>query len=72
MTKTSTATRRPALPQIIATSMIHAQGYTLTAEERAAVVAKADFFESLGLSRTVTLKVIDPWGARIGSIEFNL
>jgi hypothetical protein len=59
----------PKLPIVVAQSVLHAQGYVPTASERAAIDARADFFESEGLCRDVHVAVIDIYsGARIGSI----
>lgn len=62
----------PELPVVIARDMITAQGYTPTVAERAAIVARADFFGSMGLSRGVTVKVNDFHGAHIGNLEFHI
>lgn len=61
-----------ALPVVSAKDMLRAQGYSPTADERAAIVALADEFEAQGLSRKVAIKVCDFEGARIGSLEFHV
>ncbi|WP_336628484.1 MULTISPECIES: hypothetical protein [unclassified Microbacterium] len=61
-----------ALPEVVAGSMIYAQGYVPTRDEHAAIVALADAFEALGLSRRVRVRVHDFQGARIGSLDFHL
>lgn len=71
MTQTS-KTGRPTLPTISALDMIHAQGWKASDAEREAIKARADFFESEGLSREVHLKVVDVYtGARIGTLVYN-
>lgn len=62
----------PELPAVRAADMLRSQAYEPTAEERAAIVARADFFESIGMTRAVTVAVFDFHGARIGSIVFNV
>lgn len=63
----------PALPTVWAVNMYAAQGVKLGSGERAAVVARADFFQSIGLDRSVTLKVVDPrTGERHGSLTYTL
>lgn len=60
------------LPTITALDMLHAQGWKPTADERSAIVAKADFFEANGLSRTVNLSVVDVYtGTKIGQLAFH-
>lgn len=61
-----------ALPVVTAQDMLHAQGYEMTADDRAAVVALADRYETLGIPRRVLLKVCDTDGQRIGALEVNL
>lgn len=61
-----------ALPIVLASDMIRAQGYVPTADERAVIVALADLFEGMGLSRRVSVKVCDFDGVRIGSLEFHV
>lgn len=60
----------PELPTVIAADMLHAQGYTPTAEERAAIVARGDFFAQHGVSRLVRVPVRDFNGLLIGSLDF--
>lgn len=62
---------KSALPTVFAKSMIYAQAWAPTSEERAAITARADFFESIGMSRSVNIKVVDPsTGGVIGSLAF--
>ncbi len=75
MTTTENATRPalPALPVVYAKDMLFAQGYVPTPEELAAIVARADFFESEDMSREVHVKVVDVYtGVRIGSLIFTV
>lgn len=72
-TITSQVKNLPALPVVMANGMLSAQGYKPTTEERAAIDARADFFESLGMTREVNIPVMDVYtGARIGSLVFNV
>lgn len=84
MTQTSTAAdptaaeikaARAALapvPTIAALDMLHAQGWMPSTAELAAIRAQADFFEWVGMTRTVHLKVVDVYtGAKIGEIIYN-
>jgi hypothetical protein len=69
MTQTSNL---PALPVVMAKDMISAQGWKPSARELAAIKARADFFESEGLSREVHIKVVDVYtDARIGSLIYT-
>ena len=71
MTKTS-KTSRPALPVIAALDMLRSQSWKPNAAELAAIKARADFFESHGMTREVHLRVIDVYtGANIGEIIYN-
>jgi hypothetical protein len=80
MTKTSEATEittrvgnLPTLPVVTALNMLHAQGWKPSADERAAIKARADFFESMEMDRSVHVKVVDVYtNARIGSLIFNI
>jgi hypothetical protein len=69
---TTTVRNLPALPQVMAKSMLFAQGYRPTQTERAAMVARAEFFEMMGMTRTVSIAVVDFDGVRIGSLEFTI
>lgn len=61
----------PELPTVYAVSMLVAQGYRPSKGERAAITARADFFESEELGREVHIRVVDPYtGAHIGSLIF--
>jgi hypothetical protein len=72
MTKTSTATARKPLPTIAALDMLHAQGWKPSADELAAIKARADFFESEGMTREVHLKVVDVYtNTKIGEIIYS-
>ena len=62
----------PALPVVIAHSMLAAQGFSPTAEQRAAMIARADFFESAGMARTVYVQVRGHGGERLGDLVFNV
>lgn len=63
----------PALPTVMATGMLAAQGFKPSTEERAAIRARADFFESLGMTREVNIPVVDTYtSARIGTLVFNV
>ncbi|MFF2088528.1 hypothetical protein ACFVVM_32495 [Nocardia sp. NPDC058176] len=62
----------PKPADVVASSMIYAQGYTLTTEERALIIARADLFEALGLHRRVTVTVRNFAGAVIGRIAYNI
>lgn len=68
----TTARSLPALPTVFASSMLYASAYKPTPEERAAMVARADFYEEMELPREVTLPVIAPMGNRIGDLRFTL
>ena len=62
----------PALPVIYARDMYAAQGVRLTAEDRAALKARADFNRKWGLPDTgITLRVLSPSGARIGGMTYR-
>lgn len=64
--------RLPKLPEVLAQSMIYAQGWKPTAEELAAIKARADFFEAEGLSREVHIRVLDVYShAPIGSLIYR-
>ncbi len=66
-----TTTRKP-LPTIAALDMLRAQAWKPNASELAAIKARADFFESEGMTREVHLKVIDVYtGAKIGEIIYS-
>ncbi|MBU8814015.1 MULTISPECIES: hypothetical protein [Mycolicibacterium] len=60
----------PALPTVIAADVLHAQGYAPTADERAAITAHAEFFETMGMPRTVNIKVVDFGNIHIGNLAF--
>lgn len=62
----------PVIANVIANNMLTAQGYTPTAAERAAILARADFFDSVGMARKVNVKVIDFGGTHIGDLEFHV
>lgn len=68
----SKANSLPELPTVIANNMLYAQAYVPTAAERAAIVARAEFFEGMGMSRKVNVNVADSEGLRIGHLEFNI
>lgn len=62
----------PALPVIYARDMYAAQGVRLTAEDRAALKARADFNRKWGLPDTgITLRVLSPSGAHIGGMTYR-
>lgn len=66
------ASQLPKIAAVTASTMLTAQAYTPTTAERAAIIARADFFESLGMARTVNVKVIDFAGAHIGNLAFHI
>lgn len=68
----TTANQLPKIADVTASTMLTAQTYTPTAAERAAIVARADFFERLGMTRTVNVKVVDFGGAHIGNLAFHI
>jgi pantothenate kinase type III len=62
----------PKLPVIMAKDMLFAQGWKASESERAAIRARADFYEEMGLDRSVNLRVVDVYtGAKIGHLVFN-
>lgn len=61
----------PALPVVVAGSMLYAQGVKLTSEERANIKERQRVFLALGLPGTVNLRVEDHAGARLGSLQFD-
>lgn len=78
MTKTQTAPEivekinsLPELPEVTAKDMLHAH-YEPTPPERAAILARADLFESMGMSRKVNVRVVDFQDNHIGNLEFHL
>lgn len=69
MTQTSAL---PKLPTVLASNMIYAQGWSPTAEELAAIKARADFFEAEGMSREVHIRVLDVYtNAKIGTLIYS-
>ncbi|QKY78466.1 hypothetical protein SEA_ZITCH_19 [Gordonia Phage Zitch] len=60
----------PPMPVVVAENMIYAQGWKPNAAEQAAIDARADAFESIGVGRDVHVPVHDSHGARIGHIKF--
>lgn len=62
----------PELPQILARDMYVAQGWKPSTEERAAIKARADFFEEMGMSRDVHIRVVDVYNpkCKIGELIF--
>lgn len=71
-TITSRVKNLPALPTVMANSVLAAQGYKPSTAERAAITARADFFESLGMTREVNIPIVDVYtSARIGTLVFN-
>lgn len=60
----------PAIPTVIAKSMLIAQTVKFTAEERAAISARADVFAKLGMPG-VNVPVMDHQGVRIGELRFT-
>lgn len=62
----------PDVPTIMALDMLRSQGWKPTADELAAIKARADFFEWVGMTREVHLTVVDVYtGAKIGEIIYN-
>jgi len=62
----------PAVPVVLAKDMMYAQGWKPSAEERAALVARNDCFEELGMPRGVNILVLDCYTkAKIGSLHFT-
>lgn len=60
------------LPVVKAKNMVTAQAYTPTTEDLVLITDRADFFESIGLSREVYLRVEDAYmGATIGHLVYN-
>ncbi len=68
-----TTTRNlPKLPEVLAKDMMIAQGWRPTADELAAIKARADFFESEGLTREVHIRVRDTYtNGVIGSLIYS-
>lgn len=66
------ANNLPVIANVIANNMLTAQGYTPSTAERAAILARADFFESVGMARKVNVKVVDFGGMHIGDLEFHV
>lgn len=70
----------PATPDteiaIYATSILTAQGVTLTASQRNTLVAKADYLRELTKTNqkfTVSVPVLDVYtGAKIGKLDYSL
>lgn len=63
----------PAVPTVTALDMLRAQAWVATDEERAVIKARADFFEWVGMDRSVHIKVVDVYtGARIGTLIYNI
>lgn len=63
-------TALPELPTVVAASMIYAQGWRPTAQERAAIAARSEFFKWAGMGPAVTVPVVNFEGGRIGSLTF--
>ena len=62
----------PTLPAIYARDMYAAQGVRLTADDRAALKARADFDRKWGFPNVgITLRVLDPSGAHIGGMTYR-
>lgn len=62
----------PTLPVVIAKDMMFAQGWKPTDSERAAINARADFFQDMGMTRDVHIRVEDVYtGAKIGELIFR-
>jgi hypothetical protein len=62
----------PAVPVIMALDMLHCQGWKPNADELAAIKARADFFESMDMDRSVHIRVVDVYtGAKIGTMIYN-
>lgn len=61
----------PALPVVQAQDMLHAQGYQPSSSESAVIRSYGDVFESLGVSRSVSLQVRDFHGSHIGFLSFS-
>ena len=62
----------PALPVIYARNMYAAQGVRLTADDRAALKARADFDRKWGFPNVgITLRVLDPSGAHICGMTYR-
>ena len=66
------AANLPAVPTVTALDMLRAQAWKPSATELAAITARADFFEWVGLSREVCVPVADVYtGALIGRLIYN-
>ena len=61
----------PAVPTVIAPSMLVAQSVKFSTEERQAVAARQQVFLKLGLPGVVNVPVIDHQGVRIGELVFK-
>lgn len=63
----------PALPTVLAKDMMFAQGWAPSDSELAAIRARADFYEALGLSREVHIRVGDVYNpkCKIGELIYR-
>lgn len=62
----------PTLPEVMAIDMLRAQGWRPSQQERAAIKARADFFQKMGLDRSVNIRVVDVYtGVKIGTLVYN-
>lgn len=62
----------PALPVVTAPDMLRAQGYSPSKDDRAAIKARADWFEALDMPREVGILVVDIYtGSPIGHLIFK-
>lgn len=61
----------PALPLVIAQSVLVAQSVKFTAEERQAIAARQQVFLKLGMPGAVFVPVVDHLGGRIGELVFQ-
>lgn len=65
-------TNTAKLPTVLAPNMLVAQGWTPTARELELIKARADFFESHGMSREVHIQVRDTYTqTKIGELIYN-
>jgi len=62
----------PALPVVIARSMLVAQGFRLTGTDREAVKARCDFLREMELPPFVALTVKDENGAVLGDLTYSI
>lgn len=61
----------PAVPVVVAQSMLYAQSVKFTDEERAAITARQQVFLKLGMPGRVTVPVFHHEGGRIGELIFT-